>query len=159
MIQFLSWQLDDQTSTDQFVIDTNPARLDIEIMHGFLKDAYWCRDIPIETLQRAVNGSLNFGLYTESKSGPVQVGYARAVTDRATFSYLSDVFVLPPWRGRGFGRWLVECALAHPELQGLRSWMLATSDAHDLYRRLGFTSSTDGKIMTRTDLDIYRQTE
>ena len=103
-------------------------------MHGFLKDSYWARGQLPEVVERSVENSLCFGIYRDEE----QVGFARVVTDRATFAYLADVFVLGKHRKRGFGGWLMEVVVSHPELQGLRRWMLATADAHELYRRYGF---------------------
>jgi GNAT superfamily N-acetyltransferase len=103
-------------------------------VHGFLTRSYWARGVPPDVVQRSIENSLVFGVY----GGDEQVGFARVVTDRATFAYLADVFVLEGHRGRGLGKWLMEVVLAHPELQGLRRWMLATADAHGLYRRYGF---------------------
>jgi GNAT superfamily N-acetyltransferase len=124
-----------QERKDGYVVTTDPARLDLDVIHGFLRTAYWSTGIPRETVARAVENSIAFGLY-----GPdgAQCGFARVVSDRATFAYLGDVFVLSDHRGRGLGVWLVECVLGHPELQGLRKWHLATADAHALYRRFGF---------------------
>jgi GNAT superfamily N-acetyltransferase len=115
-------------------ISTDPARLDLDVVHGFLRTAYWCEGVPRGVVERAVRHSFNFGLY----DGDGQVGYARVVTDRATFGYLMDVFVLPAHRGRGLARWLVTTILAHPDLQGFRRWMLGTVDAHRLYEGAGF---------------------
>ena len=121
-------------SRDGFQVSTDPARLDLDVMHGFLRTAYWSVGIERSVIERAVAGSMNFGLY----NGEGQIGYARVVSDRATFAWMCDVFVLEPYRGRGLGRWLVSCVLGHPDLQGLRRWMLATADAHGLYRPFGF---------------------
>lgn len=121
-------------SRDGFQVSTDPARLDLDVMHGFLRTAYWSVGIERSVIERAVAGSLNFGLY----DGEGQIGYARVVSDRATFAWMCDVFVLEPYRGRGLGRWLITCVLGHPDLQGLRRWMLATADAHWLYRPFGF---------------------
>ena len=121
-------------SRDGFQVSTDPARLDLDVMHGFLRGAYWSVGIERSVIERAVAGSMNFGLY----DGEGQIGYARVVSDRATFAWMCDVFVLEPYRGRGLGRWLVSCVLGHPDLQGLRRWMLATADAHGLYRPFGF---------------------
>ena len=107
--------------------------------------------LPRDVLERALAHSLVFGLY-----GPAgQVGFARIVTDHATFAYLADVFVLEAFRGRGLGKWLVEVAVTLPELQGLRRWLLATADAHELYRRFGFTDAAPGRLMEIVDLDVY----
>ena len=122
-------------SRDGYVVTTDPARLDFEVVHNFLKDAYWSRGVPREVAERSIRNSLPFMLL-EPDGG--QCGFARVVSDRAVFAYLGDVFVLPAHRGRGLGLWLVECVLAHPELQGLRRWFLATVDAHGLYSRVGF---------------------
>jgi GNAT superfamily N-acetyltransferase len=119
----------------EFEISTDPARIDLRAVHEFLANSYWARGIPLETVQRSIENSLCFGIY----QGNRQIGFARVVTDRATFAYLADVFVLPDYRGRGLSRWLMECIIAHPDLQGLRRWMLATQDAHGLYRQFGFS--------------------
>lgn len=120
---------------DGFWISTDPALLDRELIHGFLSQAYWSPGIPPDVVDRGIAHSLAFGVY-----GPAgeQVGFARAISDRATYAYLADVFVVPGHRGAGLGRWLVGQVLAHPELQGLRRWALATADAHGLYARFGF---------------------
>lgn len=126
---------------DGYRISTDPHDLDIDVIYHFLAyDSYWARNIPPEVVQKSVRNSLCFGLYTDSSDTgrAVQVGFARVMTDCATFAYLADVFVLPEFRGRGLGKWLVECVLAHPELQNLRSFMLGTSDAHGLYAGFGF---------------------
>ncbi len=118
-----------------YEISTDPERLDRELIHGFLTTSYWSPGIPREVVERAIDHSLNFGLYAP---GGGQVGYARVVTDQATFAYLADVFVLAGHRGRGLGKLLMADVFAHPELQGLRRWALVTSDAHTLYHRYGF---------------------
>ena len=121
-------------SRDGFQVSTDPARLDLDVMHGFLCTAYWSVGIQRDIVERAVAGSLNFGLYGDTG----QVGYARVVSDRATFAWICDVFVLEAYRGCGLGHWLMSCVFDHPDLQGLRRWMLATADAHWLYRPFGF---------------------
>jgi GNAT superfamily N-acetyltransferase len=108
--------------------------LDLGVIHGFLKGSYWAAGIPEELVRRSIQGSLCFGLFEHQR----QIGFARAVTDRATFAYLADVFVLESHRGRGLARRLMECVVAHPDLQGLRRWSLVTRDAHALYERFGF---------------------
>ncbi|TWD79428.1 acetyltransferase (GNAT) family protein [Kribbella amoyensis] len=123
-----------------FVADDDPARLDVDVVHGFLKTAYWSEGIPRDLVAKSIEGSLNVGVYAEDGT---QVGYARAVTDRATFAYIADVFVLPEYRGHGLGRFVVSTLLDHPDLQGLRRLMLATADAHDLYRAYGFGDLAD----------------
>ncbi|MBC8084349.1 MAG: GNAT family N-acetyltransferase [Hymenobacter sp.] len=119
-----------------FLISTDPARLDLAVVHRYLAgDSYWAKGIPLETLTRALANSLNFGLYAPDGQ---QAGFARVVTDRATFAWLCDVFVLPAYRGRGLSKWLMEVVGTHPELQGLRRQLLATLDAHGLYQQFGF---------------------
>ena len=124
-----------RTREDGYEVSTDPARLDLDVVHGFLRTAYWSVGVPREVVERSVEHSLAFGLYAP---GGAQAGFARVVSDRAAFAYLGDLFVLPEHRGRGLGVWLVRCVLEHPELQGLRRWHLATADAHELYRRFGF---------------------
>jgi GNAT superfamily N-acetyltransferase len=120
----------------QFRISTDPARLDIAGIHRYLaQDSYWAKNIPLQTVERAIRNSLNFGLY--APDGRL-AGFARIVTDYATFAWLCDVFVLPEFRGLGLSKWLMSCVWAHAELQGLRRKMLATLDAHGLYTQFGF---------------------
>jgi GNAT superfamily N-acetyltransferase len=119
----------------RYQIDTDPSRLDIALIHHFLaKCSHWARDIPLDTLRRAIAHSSVFGLYRDG----TQVGFARIVTDRATFAYLADVFIVAEERNAGLGRWLIETILAHPPLHGLRRWLLVTKDAKSLYLRCGF---------------------
>jgi GNAT superfamily N-acetyltransferase len=120
---------------DGYVVSTDPARLDIDRIHQFLSQSYWSPGIPRAVVDRAIENSLPFGLYAASGE---QAGFARAISDRATYAYLADVYVEAPHRGRGLGRFLVACVLGHPELQGLRRWALATADAHGLYEAYGF---------------------
>jgi GNAT superfamily N-acetyltransferase len=119
---------------DSLAVSTDPARLDVQAIHGFLTRAYWCEGIPRETIERALHHSLCFGLY----DGDAQVGLARVVTDYATFAYLCDVYVMESHRGRGLGKWLVECVMARLQLLGLRRLHLVTRDAHGLYAPFGF---------------------
>ena len=130
-----------------YEISTDPERLDLDYVHAFLSRSYWSPGIARERVARAAAHSLAFGLYAP---GGAQAGYARAVSDRATFAYLADVFVDPAHRGRGLGVWLVGTVLDHPELESLRRWMLLTADAHGLYARFGFGPSQEGdRLMTR----------
>lgn len=119
----------------EYLISTDKSRLNVELVHEFLKNSYWASGIPDEIVRRSIENSLAFGVYT----GGEQVGFARVVTDYATFAYLADVFVLEAHRGRGMAKWMIEVITSHPRLQGLRRWMLATRDAHELYRRYGFS--------------------
>jgi GNAT superfamily N-acetyltransferase len=123
----------------EYEASDDPARLDRAKVHGFLAGTYWSQGIPRETVERALENSLCVGLY----HGGATAGLARAVTDRATFAYVCDVFVAPEHRGRGMGKWLVERLLAHPDLAGLRRICLMTRDAHTLYHSLGFTPMRD----------------
>lgn len=119
---------------ETYQIDDNPDRLDIEMIHDYLsRRSYWAQDRPIETVIRSVHNSMCFGVYR----GDVQVGFARVVTDRATFAWLCDVFVVENERGQALGKALVKAVVGHPDLQGLRRMMLATRDAHSLYQKYG----------------------
>ena len=119
----------------EYTISTERERLDLEAIHRFISvDSYWGKGRPLEVVRRAVENSLPFGVYR----GQELVGFARVVTDYATFAWLADVFVLEAHRGRGLSKWLMEVILSHPELQGFRRWVLATKDAHELYSRFGF---------------------
>lgn len=139
---------------DGYEVDSDPARLDLDVVHGFLTHSYWARGIPRRIVARAIAGSLCFGLYRDAE----QVGFARVVTDRATFAWLADVFVLEDHRGRGLGNRLVSAVLAHPDLQSLRRWLLATRDAQPLYRGLGFrTLALPGRYMEMHDPDVYQR--
>lgn len=118
-----------------YCISTDRARLDLEVIHGFLStESYWAAGRDLETVRRSIENSLPFGIY----NGEELVGFARVVTDYATFGWLADVFVLREARGRGLSKWLMEVILSHPELQGFKRWVLATKDAHGLYRQFGF---------------------
>jgi GNAT superfamily N-acetyltransferase len=119
----------------EYAITTDPAAVRLDAVHAAIAASYWAEAIPRDLMRRAIDGSLPFSLFR----GARQVGFARVVTDRATFAYLADVYVLEEQRGRGLGRWLIETVIAHPDLQGLRRFSLATRDAHGLYARFGFT--------------------
>ena len=137
---------------DGYVISTDKKRLDIDVIHGFLTTAYWSTGIPRETVERALEHSLSFGLYR----GEQQIGLARLITDYATFAYLSDVFILENFRGQGLGKWLIQVITNHPELQGLRRWLLFTKDAHGLYQQANFTSARyPERLMEKLETDIY----
>jgi GNAT superfamily N-acetyltransferase len=123
-----------------FFISTDPALLDLALIHDFLSNySYWARGRTQDVVQRSLDHSLCFGLY----EGKQQVGLARVVTDQATFAWLCDVFVLEAYRRRGLSKWLLECVLGYPALQGLRRFLLGTRDAHALYARYGFTPLAD----------------
>lgn len=137
----------------EFAVSTDRTRLDIDAIHAYLSRSYWSEGIPREIVERSIRGSLCFGLY-----GPAgQIGFARAISDGATFAYLADVFVLELFRGQGLGTWLLTCIMAHPSLQHLRRWQLLTRDAHGLYRKFGFTApSKPERHMEISHPDIYR---
>jgi GNAT superfamily N-acetyltransferase len=133
----------------EYEVSDETRRIDVDVVHGFLAGrSYWAEHIPRATTERAIAHSLCFGLYR----GDEQVGFARVVTDRATFGYLCDVFVAPEHRGAGRGKWLVSCVLEHPDLQGLRRLCLMTRDAHTLYEPFGFRPMPDAKRY----LEIHR---
>ncbi len=119
-----------------FLISTSRERLDLDVIHGFLTNCYWARGIPRKIVARSIEHSLCFGIYDGDSR---QVGFARVVSDFATVAYLGDVFVLESHRGRGLGKWLMDCVMRHPALQNLRRWILLTRDAHGLYSQFGFT--------------------
>ena len=137
---------------DDYLISTDPARLDIGVIHGFLRESYWAEAIPREVVERAIENSLCFGAYYRHE----QIGFARVVSDYSTFAYIADVFVLAPWRGRGISKALMAEVIHHPDLQGLRRWLLGTKDAHGLYQRFGFTAPQfPDRQMERADPGIY----
>lgn len=140
-----------------FLLSTDQTLLDIPAIHRFLSnEAYWCHGIPLSVVEKAINHSLCFGVYQE---GPLraQVGFARIITDYATFAYLCDVFILEEFRGRGLGKWLMTGIRAHPHLQGLRRWSLATRDAHGLYTQYGFQLlNNPERWMQIVDPDVYK---
>lgn len=119
----------------EYSISTDRNRLDIPVIHDFISNqSYWAQGRPLETVQRSLDNSLNFGLHENDR----QIGFARVVTDYATFAWIADVFVLPEHRGQGLSKWLMEVILSHPDLQGFRRWVLATKDAQSLYAGFGF---------------------
>lgn len=142
----MNWERTPYRMTD------DPSAVDLDVVHRFLAASYWSHGIPKDIVARGIANSVPFSIFL----GDRQVGFARAVTDRATFAYLADVFVVEDQRGHGLGAWLVEAVLGHPELQGLRRWLLATRDAHALYRKFGFTAVEDvSRLMTRHDPEVY----
>ena len=127
--------MSDEWRRGEFAISTDRGRLDVGLVHKFLSESsYWATGRPREVVERSIEHSLAFGIY----QGERQVGFARVITDYATFAWIADVFVLDEFRGRGLGKWLMEVIIAHPELQGFRRWVLATKDAHEIYRPFGF---------------------
>ncbi|MBI3546471.1 MAG: GNAT family N-acetyltransferase [Gammaproteobacteria bacterium] len=139
---------------NEFRLSTNPAELDLDVIHGFLRTAYWSENISRALLAKAIQNSLCFGVYEERR----QIGFARVISDYASFAYLADVFILEAFRGRGLAAWLVENILRHPDLQGLRRWSLATRNAHELYAKFGFTPLKHPEIFMEIHRpDIYKE--
>jgi len=124
---------------EKFMISDDASRLDIDAICDFLSRAYWADKRPRELIERSIKYSLNFGVY----EGERQIGFARVVTDQTIFAYLCDVFIHEDYRGQSLGKWMMECIMAHPDLQGLRRWCLLTRDAHGLYQQFGFTELSD----------------
>jgi GNAT superfamily N-acetyltransferase len=137
----------------------DPADLDLDLIHAFLSGAYWSPGIPRDTVARAIRHSLCVAALAPDEAGrDEQIGFARVVSDRATFAYLADVFVLPAHRGRGVARAMLAALQAHPELQGLRRWALFTRDMQPLYAGLGWTPyPTPERLMVREDAEVYRR--
>lgn len=120
----------------EYHISTDKGKLDVDAIHEFLSTkAYWCLNIPKEKVKNAIENSFCFGVYQNKK----QVGFARVITDFSTIAYLGDVYILEEHRGKGLSKWLIETIMDHSELQGLRRWILLTRDAHELYRKFGWT--------------------
>jgi GNAT superfamily N-acetyltransferase len=120
---------------DGFIISTDKTKLDNGIIHHYLyNESYWAKNIPLQVIEKSIEGSYCFGVYHDN----VQVGFARVITDKATFAYLADVFILENYRGKGLSKWLMQTIMNNEELQGLRRWLLATRDAHGLYAQFGF---------------------
>ena len=140
----------------EYTVSTDPGRLDPRAVHRYLTGSHWAAGIPLELVERSLDRSLCFGLYAPEG----QIGLARVITDETTFAYLCDVYVLPEHRGRGLGRWLMECVMGSPRLQGLRRWLLVTRDAHGLYRGLGFGAPLDpAGVMEIVRPGIYRRAD
>ncbi|MBL7909754.1 MAG: GNAT family N-acetyltransferase [Bacteroidia bacterium] len=126
-----------ETIINDHLFSTDKTKLQLDVIHNYLsKESYWAQNMPIDTIKKSIEGSICFGVYLNDK----QIGYARVVTDHATFGYLADVFVLEAHRGKGLSKQLMQFIMAHPDLQGLRRMMLATRDAQGLYKQFGFTA-------------------
>ena len=139
---------------DGFTISTEKDKLDIDLIHSFLNRTYWAEGISKEIIRRSIEGSLCFGVFENDK----QVGFARMITDKATFAYLADVFIIEEYRGRGLSKWLMEVIMSHSDLQGLRRMILATKDAHGLYTQFGFTPLINvDRWMHILDPDVYKR--
>jgi len=123
-----------QIQQGEYTISTDRRKLNIEVIHGYLKNAYWSKNKPKALVKKAIKGSICFGVYNKRQ----QVGFARVITDSTTFGYLADVFILPEFQGKGLGKLLIKTIMECPDFQGFRSWSLATKDAHGLYAQFGF---------------------
>ena len=128
-----------ETHRDQFTISTDPSRLDMNAVYDFLSRSYWAKTRPRKRTDAAFANSLVFGLYDENR----QIGMGRVITDFSIVAYLGDVFIHEDYRTHGLGKWLVQSILEHPDLKHVRRWLLATDDAHDLYRQFGFEKLSD----------------
>jgi GNAT superfamily N-acetyltransferase len=136
----------------EYEVSCDPARIDIPLVHEFLKSSYWAQGRSRETVERSIRNSLCFGVY----AGGRQIAFARVITDRAVFAYLADVFVVPEFRGRGIGKGLVQAVLAHSDLQTLRTFLLGTRDAHGLYERFGFGPILEPhRLMSRPNPSLH----
>ena len=135
-------------------ISSDQSEMDVESIHEFVSQSYWAKGIPIETLKKAIDNSLCFGVFNSEGS---QVGFARMITDLATYAYLADVYVLDEHRGKGLSKWLMQEIMSHPDLQGLRRMTLATLDAHGLYAKYGFSSLAAPEVfMENWDPSVYK---
>jgi len=144
-----------EAANGPYHISTDISKLDVNIIHRYLsEESYWAKGIPKNIVEKAILNSVCFGLY----KGEQQIGFARLVTDKATFAYLADVFILPAHRGKGLSKWLMQTIQAHPELQSLRRWVLTTKDAHTLYEQCGWTRVPEDymyRFMIRHNPDVY----
>ncbi len=143
-----------QAQLGEYQISTKPELLDVTLIHAFLTKSYWSLGVPRSVVERAISNSLCFGVYR----GAEQVGFARVVTDKATFAFLADVFILEAHRGKGLSKWLMQEIKAHKDLQSLRRFMLGTKDAHGLYMQFEFSElANPSRMMEIFKPDVYRQ--
>ena len=137
-----------------YLLSTDKSKIDIEAVHHFLSRSYWAENIPLELVQRSIDNSLCFAVYHEQRL----IGFARVISDFATFAYLADVFIIPEERGKGLAKWLMSVIMDDPRLRGLRRFTLATRDAHGLYSQFGFTPfDKPDRWMQKHDPDIYKR--
>ena len=143
------------TTKGDFTISTDKSKLDLEVIHDYLANqSYWSKNIPKERIRKSIANALCFGIYYKDK----QIGYAKVVSDFSTMAYLGDVFVLEDYRGQGLSKWLMETIMSHPEITGLRRWILLTSDAHELYKKFGWQPiASPEKWMEIHRPDIFRE--
>ena len=139
-----------------YSITTDNTKMDVDVIHQYLSaESYWAKGIPKEVVLTSIRNSLCFGIFFNN----AQVGFARLITDKATFAYLADVFILPAHRGKGLSKWLLQAIHAHPEVQNLRRWLLGTRDAHTLYEQFGwarFTEAASQRFMQKHNPDVYK---
>jgi|TARA_R110001583_G_scaffold126504_1_gene278064 GNAT superfamily N-acetyltransferase len=137
-----------------YKISSETNDMDVSVIHGYISRSYWAENIPLRTMETAINNSLCFGVFTDSGN---QVAFARMITDSATFAYLADVFVLEEHRGKGISKWIMKNIIDHPNLQGIRRMALATSDAHGLYEEFGFKAlNSPESFMELHQPDVYK---
>jgi len=137
-----------------YLLSTDKSEIDIEAVHTFLSHSYWAENIPLNVVQKSIDNSLCFAVYRQQRL----IGFARAISDFATFAYLADVFILPEERGKGLSKWLIATIIEHPQLQGLRRFVLATRDSHGLYAQFGFTQfDKPERWMQRHNPDVYKK--
>ena len=146
-----------EVSDGPYRINTDISKLDVNIVHKYLsEESYWAKGIPKDVVEKAIENSLCFGVYVDEQ----QIGFTRVVTDKATFAYVADVFILPAHRGKGLSKWLMQTIQAHPELQNLRRWLLTTKDAHSLYEQCGWTRVPEDymyRFMMRHNPEVYKK--
>jgi len=141
-------------SRDEYLLSTDKSKIDVLIVQDFLSHSYWAENIPLETVQKSIDNSLCFAIYRNNQL----IGFARVISDFATFAYLADVFILPGERGKGLSKWLITTIMDYPQLQGLRRFTLATRDAHGLYAQFGFTRfDNPERWMQKHDPDVYKK--
>jgi len=153
-----------EASSETYFITTDISKLDVNVIHRYLsEESYWAQGIPKDIVEKAIQHSISFGLfYKDDANNLTQIGFARLVTDRATFAYLADVFVLKEYRGKGLSKWLMKIIQLHPELQNLRRWLLTTKDAHGLYAQLGWIKVPEDymyRFMMRHNPGVYKKLE
>lgn len=144
-----------EETKDGFLLSTDKSKLDIASIHDYLSNrSYWAKGVPFDVVKKAAENSVCFGIYESSR----QIGFARVITDTATIGYIGDVFILEDYRGKGLSKWLMECIMKHPELQGLRRWILLTKDAHGLYKKYGFKEPEDFSVyMELKNPNVYKK--
>ena len=136
-----------ELKNEGFSINTDQEKLQLNVIHNFLKQSYWSKGVPFDVVERAVKNSFGFGIYINNS----QIGFARLITDFTVFAHIADLFIIEEFRGKGISKWLIHEILNHPKVQGLRKWTLATVDAHDLYKKFGFTEIQQPEI----NMEIY----